>query len=147
MLNIKVNPGDKDKIAGGNPNEYPTRFSRFVVKENRRLNELTAPQKVVAAITECLAMQGREDRKNYYVDGDKLVIDHLSTTTSGELKDGRPIRSYTASGSFKIGKIDGEILRRGSMTFNISFKDSEDDMGLDSLEIISAEMNESPHSR
>jgi len=144
MLNFKVNKGSGSSSSS---NEHPSRFKRFVVRKDKKLNELTAEQKVVSAITECLAMQGREDGKNYYIDGNTVTIDKTSVTPSGRRKDGRDAMSYSSSGSFRIGKIDGEVLRRGAMTFNLSFKDSEDDMGLDALEIVTAEMSELPLSR
>jgi len=144
MLNFKMNKNSKNDLA---ENEYPTRFKRFVNKSKGELNNLTDEQKVVSAITECLAIQGREDGKNYYINGERIVIDKVSSSPSGRLDNGNDASSYSASGSFGIGKIDGEILRLGRMSFSVSFRDSVDELGLDSLQILSADMNELPLSR
>jgi hypothetical protein len=129
------------------PGMIPTKFKRYIVKEEKKLNELSPEAKVVAAITKCLAIQGTKDGSNYYVAGDRLYCPDINVTSgraTGKSTDQRS--SYAASGRFKIGKFVQDALSFGVMAFRLRFRDSEDEMGLPDLTIEEADMNELPRS-
>ena len=145
MLNINVKRNrNGPQLEQG---MIPTRFKQYVVRKKRSLNTLDAPAKIVAAITKCLALQGKGDQKNYYVAGDEMFCPEITQTEGAPKKPGgEPQRSYSARGRFKIGKIDGDRLRYGMMEFNIKFRDGENEMGLPDIIIEKADMNELPRN-
>lgn len=136
-MKFEIQKGDGAKR---DPNEIPTKFKRYVHRKGKRrgkLNELSSSQKLIAALTKALAIQGKRDRQNYYIHGDSVYC--KSVTATGE--DGK--MSVSASGRFTIGKV-GDNLTRGTMEFDIKFRDSKDEMGLPDLIIESASMEELP---
>jgi hypothetical protein len=134
-MKFEIRKGD-DKIT--EPEMIPTRFKQFVHKKGKRrgkLNQLSPKAKVVAALSKALAIQGKRDKQNYYVDGDKIWCPDITATGDDEKQ------SIKAKGRFRIGKI-GETLTFGIMSFNITFRDAKDGMGLPDLVIESATMTE-----
>lgn len=134
-MKFEIKKGDEQTAE---PGMLPTRFKQYVHRKGKRrgkLNKLTPEAKVIAALSKALAIQGKRDKMNYYVDGDKIWCPDITTT--GE--DGK--QSIKAKGRFRIGKV-GEGLTFGMMSFNIQFRDSKDEMGLPDLVIESASMTE-----
>lgn len=120
------------------PELIPTRFKQFVHRKGKKrgnLNTLSKEAKVIAALTIALAIQGKRDKKNYYVAGDTIWCPEITETG----KTGNC--SYKATGRFKIGKV-GESLTFGIMQFSIKFRDSKDEMGLPDLTIEEASIHE-----
>lgn len=145
MLSIKVKRGqDNSRLEEG---MIPARFRQFVLKKERRLNNLSPEAKVVAALTKCLAMQGQSDGKNYYVAGDQIYCPIVDVTEGSPKKPGGMIlNSYSAQGRFKIGKSHGDRLGYGIMEFRLKFRDGEDEMGLPDIVIEEADMSELPRN-
>jgi hypothetical protein len=139
MLRFKFKKGDKLK----DPEMIKAKFKRYVDKKKKALNELSSEAKVVAAITKALAMQGEGDKANYYIASEELWCPRLEVTPGNiNSKTKQRLNSYRARGRFKVGKLINEELSMGVIDFNISFRDSEDEMGLPDLVIEEASMDE-----
>lgn len=145
MLNFKVKRGTPGPTM--QPGMIPSKFRQFVVKKEKRLNNLTPEAKVVAALTKCLSIQGGKDKMSYYVSGDSIFCPEITMTEGAPKKPGGPPQnSYSARGRFKIGKSNGSNLTTGVMEFRIKFRDGQDSMGLPDIVIEEADMNELPRS-
>lgn len=118
----------------------PTRFRQYVNRRSRRLNEVSPQGKVVAALNKCLAMQGAEDKNNYYVAGNKMYCPTIQSTEA--VRDGKKVGSYSASGRCQVGRLIDDKLSFTVMSFKLRFRDSEDEMGLPDLVIEEASMDD-----
>lgn len=136
-MKVEIRRGDE---GGKDPGVIPTRFKRYVHRKGKKrgkLNALTPESKLIAALGKALAIQGKRDKKNYYVEGESIWCPDITVT--GE--DGK--QSVKAKGRFRIGKI-AENLTFGVMDFDIRFRDSKDPMGLPDIVIEHASMEELP---
>jgi len=137
VFSLKFKKGDKPSV---DKSIVPTRFKRHPVGRTGKLNELTPEQKVVAALTKCLAAHGASSGNNYYLSGEEMCCREMSVT-------GDPGKSsYVARGRFKIGKLEDGVLRHGVASFDIQFRDSEDELGLPDLTIERVDMTELPRN-
>ncbi len=127
--------------SGGpsDPKMIPTRFSQSIDREAGKLNSLKSGEKVVAAITKALSMQGESDGNNYYIDGDQLYCPSVTVLDT----DDEEKKLYSASGRVQVGRVqNGSDVSNMMIEFDIRFQDSEDEMGLPDLHITEATLDE-----
>ena len=122
------------------PAIVPTRFKQYVDRRTRKLNEIAPQGKVVAALNKCLAIQGQQDKSNYYIAGEELYCPKLQVNHRREGK--KLVGSYLATGRCRVGRYISDQLSFTMMSFKLKFRDSSDEMGLPDLIIEEADMSD-----
>jgi hypothetical protein len=121
------------KGSPGHAVVIPATVKHSINKRRRRLNPLSAQEKMICALRKVLAKMSDNDQTGcrFFIAGNKVQIIRAPKATAG--RKGEP-KSYTAAGRCKVGACNDDHVTYKVIEFNISFRDVLDDRGLADIE-------------